>query len=254
MAEGKEKGWISIYRKIRENWLWQQKPFDKAHAWIDILLSVNHKDSKVFSKGELKQVKKGSMLTSDNRLAEKWGWSRKAVRNFLSVLSSDGMVTLERTNKGTTLTVENWEMYQIMGTPKDTTWDTAEGQQRVQQRDTNNNDNNNNNVNNDNKYISDSAIHEKALELCKYYEELKPMQSITKDLATLKIFLIDYGFDWCKEALQKTVISKGKFIPGYMEKILKGWVKDGKEENSGGIKQNISAGSDPDREGIGIKL
>lgn len=76
-------------------------------------------------------------------------------------------------------------------------------------------------------------IHQKALELCKYYEELKPMQSITKDLATLKIFLEDYEFDWCKEALQKTVIGTGKFVPNYMGKILQDWAANGKPEKKG---------------------
>lgn len=89
----------------------------------------------------------------------------------------------------------------------------------------------------------ENSLHEKAIELCKYYEELKPMQSITKDLATLKIFLEDYEFDWCKEALQKTVIGTGKFVPNYMGKILQDWAANGKPEKKG-VEEDGSTGQD----------
>ena len=36
-------GWISIHRKILNNILWQDKPFSKGQAWVDLLLITNHK-------------------------------------------------------------------------------------------------------------------------------------------------------------------------------------------------------------------
>lgn len=73
--------------------------------------------------------------------------------------------------------------------------------------------------------LSDDAI-----KLCKYYEELKPGQTITQHIGEINIFIQDYKFEWCKEALQKTVFGTGKFVPNYMSKILKGWQLDGKPE------------------------
>lgn len=99
-------------------------------------------------------------------------------------------------------------------------------------------------------------LHEKAIELCKYYEELKPMQSITKDIPTLIIFLEDYEFDWCKEALQKTVIGTGKFVPNYMLKILKEWAAEGKPKEKGVRKDEPTKRSDEGNnlreQGIGL--
>lgn len=80
----------------------------------------------------------------------------------------------------------------------------------------------------------DNSISDKSLELCKYFETLKPGENITSHLAALKIFINDYGYDWCKEALQLTVINKNAFIKGYMAKILKNWTENGKSE----IKKN----------------
>lgn len=153
MAGEGTKGWVSIYRAIEDGWLWKDKPFARGQAWIDLLLQANHKDNKIFSKGELIEVKRGSFLTSDQELSDRWGWSRKKVRTFLSTLKKEKMVSLNRSPKGTCLSIEKYSFYQDRGKTEDTT----EEQQRVQQRNTNNNDNN---VNNDNKYIYSSESNE----------------------------------------------------------------------------------------------
>lgn len=156
MAEGKDKGWISLYRAVKDGWLWEDKPFARGQAWIDLLLQANHKERKIFSKGELVNIKRGSFLTSDQELAERWGWSRKKVRGYLEVLAKEQMIVLNRSPKGTSLSIANWDLYQHQGTTEEqrrvqqknnsgTTEDTTEGQQK----NTNNNDNNYNNENNE---------------------------------------------------------------------------------------------------------
>ena len=125
-GEGTNKGWISIYRKIEDGWLWEDKPFARGQAWIDLLLQTNHKDKKTFSKGELIEIKRGSFLTSDQELADRWGWSRNKVRGFLEVLVEERMITLKRSPKGTSLSIENYSFYQGCGTTESTTESTTE--------------------------------------------------------------------------------------------------------------------------------
>jgi len=84
------------------------------------------------------------------------------------------------------------------------------------------------------KVKESSDTYSKAIDLCKYYSELLPGQDITAHLPTLKIFIDIYGYDWTKEALQKTVSNKKKFIKGYIEKILQDWKANGKEEARSG--------------------
>ena len=31
-------GWIKVSRAIQEHWVWDEKPFSKGQAWIDLLL------------------------------------------------------------------------------------------------------------------------------------------------------------------------------------------------------------------------
>lgn len=173
MGEG--KGWISLYRNIQDHWLWQEKPYDKAHAWMDLLLSANHKDNKVLIGNELVIVKRGSFITSQLKLMEKWGWGKGKLIKFLDLISTDKMIYLYSTKKYTMVTINNYEMYQNQTALKqDVSTDSEEprttngpqtdhkrtmkGPQTDHETYTNNNDNNDNNVNNDNKnkYSSNS--------------------------------------------------------------------------------------------------
>lgn len=108
------EGWISLHRKIQENWIWKStEVFDKRSAWISMLLKANHKDTKVMADNKLIEVKKGSFVTSENKLAKEWKWGRKKARTFLQKLEDDKMIKKTGTAKWTIISIEKWELYQI---------------------------------------------------------------------------------------------------------------------------------------------
>ena len=149
------KGWISLNRKIQDNWLWQDKPFSKGQAWIDILLMVNHKDNKVLFREELIEVNRGERITSQVKLAERWGWSRGKVRKFLSMLENDEMLHIKTDKRKTVLKVVNYNVYQDNINTKSQQTEQQESKRKptdTQEKDINNNDNNVNNENNENIY------------------------------------------------------------------------------------------------------
>ena len=41
------EGWVKTYRSLTDHWVWQDKPFSKGQAWMDLLLMVNHCEKKV---------------------------------------------------------------------------------------------------------------------------------------------------------------------------------------------------------------
>lgn len=160
----KTKGWVSVYRSIKDHWIWKEKPFDKRSAWLDILLSANHKDNKVLIGNQLITVEAGSFITSEVKLMEQWGWSKSKVRNFLELLEQDNMIIKKADRKKTTITVVNWRAFQLLETTERPQKDYEQTMSRPQkdheqtterpQKDTNNNvnnENNENNVNNENK-------------------------------------------------------------------------------------------------------
>ena len=109
----KSKGWILLYRSIRDSWIWEKKPFDPARAWIDLILDANHDDGKVFTGSSLVRIKRGQDWVSVRSLAERWGWSKDRVRKFLKTLESDSMIRINTTPFGTLLTIVNYDNFQI---------------------------------------------------------------------------------------------------------------------------------------------
>jgi hypothetical protein len=107
-------GWIKLHRQIQEHWLWQsKKPFDKRSAWIDLLLLANHEDNKVLLGNELITIKRGEHVTSERKLAERWGWSKTKVRRFLKILENDSMILVQKPNqKRTSIKLLHYSDYQ----------------------------------------------------------------------------------------------------------------------------------------------
>lgn len=115
MAKKKNKGWISLHRKITDNPMWVSKePFDRRSAWIDLLLIVNHEERVIqLRNGEYVTVGVGQCFTSLDHLAKRWNWSRNRVDRYLKQLSGQGMCTRSGTPSGTLLTIVNYSFYQF---------------------------------------------------------------------------------------------------------------------------------------------
>ena len=107
-----QNGWIRLHRKIQDCWFWDEKPYDRARAWVDLLLLAVHSDTKQSVDGDFVEVPRGKYLTSIRRLADRWGWSKDKVSKFLSVLEKDGMIEKTIVKKRTLLTVVNYDFYQ----------------------------------------------------------------------------------------------------------------------------------------------
>lgn len=167
------RGWISLYRKVQAHWIWNDKPFDKRSAWIDLILLANHEDKKIVLGNEIIEVKRGSFVTSEVKLSDKWGWSRSKVRSFLELLENDKMIAKESDNKKTTISIVNYSVYQDSENNKANNDLDNEKTSKKHQKDTSNNINNINNKNN-NTYMSDSNEYRLAAYLYKYILKNNP--------------------------------------------------------------------------------
>lgn len=106
---------ILLSRAIQQNFLWSDKPFTMGQAWIDLLMLAEWKDKDVISKGSIVHLKRGQVGRAILWLAERWGWDRKRVARFLKILETQKMATTESTTKGTIITIENYDKYQLNG-------------------------------------------------------------------------------------------------------------------------------------------
>lgn len=222
-------GWISIHRKIQDHWLWSEKPYSRGQAWIDLLLMANHKDNKFLLGNELMEVERGSFITSEYKLMDKWGWSKTKVRNFLKLLEDEKMLIKLSDRKKTTITIVNYNDYQVSGTTqkplKDYEKTTKELREDYQEttkellKNPNNNDNKDNNDNNENNTV------------CMYDENLKEIVNIYSDNIgqvlpvigeQLKIISEEVPADLFKEAVLIAVDRNKRYI-NYIEGILRNW-------------------------------
>jgi len=127
------QGWIKIHRDLLDNELWSDKPFTKGQAWVDLLLLANHRDKNVLLGNCTELVERGSFITSELKLMERWGWGRKKVKLFLNFLESQKMIERNANNKRTAITIVNYGFYQDCDLPKEQQKDskrTAKEQRR----------------------------------------------------------------------------------------------------------------------------
>ena len=110
MAE--KQGYIKLYRKIQNHWLWKDKPFSRGQAWIDLILLANHKGSSTVIDGAKIEISAGSFVTSLRKLGDRWGWSYTKVDRFLKLLENEKMLLQNRDTKKTVLYLENYALFQ----------------------------------------------------------------------------------------------------------------------------------------------
>lgn len=141
------EGWISLYRSLLDNWVWQRQ--DYGYAWVDLLLLANHEDVKGVYRGEVVTYERGTVNRSIAYLADRWGWSRTKTRNFLKALESDGMVHIKKTPNRTVILLVNYSDFQNPKTANRTAKKQPTGQQKDSEKTQtiiSNNDNNDNNT------------------------------------------------------------------------------------------------------------
>ena len=139
------EGYIKLHRQIEEHWIWSKKPFSPGQAWIDLLIRANHKEENTFVLGnEIIDAERGEVITSEKKLAIRWGWSRTKVRAFLNLLQNDSMIDKKTTNKKTTINICNYCVWQDSQTAKKPQKDRKRTAKRPQ-KDTIKNDKNDKN-------------------------------------------------------------------------------------------------------------
>lgn len=141
-------GWIKLHRQIWDHWLYQEKrSFSRYEAWLDILLMANHSDNKVLLGSELIEVERGSFITSELKLMDRWGWSKKKLRTFLELLEKEGMIQKKSDRKKTTIKVLNYGLYQGSGDHGETTERPRRDYEETQTRMIKNDKNEKNDIN-----------------------------------------------------------------------------------------------------------
>jgi hypothetical protein len=217
------QGWIKLHREVKKNWLYEEKRvFSKFEAWIDLLLEVNHKDNKFLLGNELVTVSRGQTITSIRQLCDRWSWSNTKVKQFLSLLESDKMITVKSDTKKTLITVDKYEFYQCHDEEK-TTEERHDNDTNTTQKHTNKNVKNDNNEKNEKK--KDKKIN--------YADSVSMLEDEYKKLVE------QFGEDFTKDRIEKLNLYKGSTGKKYKSDYLTilSWERNNQKD---GVKRAAS--------------
>lgn len=155
-----DRGFIKLWRCIRDNPIWRDEPFTHGQAWVDLLLLANHKDGQIRVRGNIIPVKRGQVGWSVLSLAERWQWSRGKVERFFSQLEAVQQIVQHKKRITSLITITNYDSYQHNDTTERATDDTTDRATDGQQTGTNKNGKNGKNKSED-YFDKDLEIFEK---------------------------------------------------------------------------------------------
>lgn len=104
--------WLKLFKQIVHNVLYFSEPFDKTHAWIDLLLLAKDEDQDMMVGLKKVSVPRGDVTESYEELATRWKWSKTKVARFIDFLEEEGMIEKKRNGRDGSLTVVKYEFFQ----------------------------------------------------------------------------------------------------------------------------------------------
>lgn len=89
------EGYIILPRAIMDEEYFAQK-FTRPQALIDLYMLAAYVERSFNIRGNKVVVKRGQVAVAEQKLADRWHWSRNTVHKFLSELQESGKVALQR--------------------------------------------------------------------------------------------------------------------------------------------------------------
>ena len=120
MADG---GWIKVYRKIRQSFVWTDA--NQLKLWLLILMKASHEGNRFLFNGQQVDVSSGQLVTGAHALAFEFNdgvprdnqvaWRK--VWRWVKRFENEGMLTIKSNNKYSVITVVNYPQYQSNDNP-----------------------------------------------------------------------------------------------------------------------------------------
>lgn len=106
-----DKGWIKLWRKINDNWLFSNPAY--LAIWIDILIHASHGgDQKVRFRGETIVLLPGQFTAGCSQIGARRGIPPSSVSRILNLMKSERLIERQVDSKCSLITVLKWNEYQ----------------------------------------------------------------------------------------------------------------------------------------------
>lgn len=104
------RGYIRLWRKIDENPIALRPAY--LSVWLFILRHANHKGKTIIWNNQKTMIKKGSFITSADKIAKGTGVPRGTVERILKYLENEVMIEEQTTKRFRLISVINYQDYQ----------------------------------------------------------------------------------------------------------------------------------------------
>lgn len=109
-------GYVAIHRALFDHDMFVGQRFGQRDAWMWLIASAAWKPCRVRIQSgrasEMADLQRGQLTHSERFIAERWKWSRGAVRNFIRLLEKEEMISVNQTHIQAIITICNYEKFQ----------------------------------------------------------------------------------------------------------------------------------------------
>ena len=105
-----ENRWFKAWVIPEEHWLRADMKY--MGAWYDLIGLAEWQEGVKVKRGNMFDTKRGVVYMSVNALAERWGWTWRTAKHFISMLERDGMVQNITQNGEQNVFLSNYAKYQ----------------------------------------------------------------------------------------------------------------------------------------------
>lgn len=105
-------GWIKLHRALSDHWI-AQDPV-RLSVWVRLLLEANFKDATKLFNGSKLTIKRGELVFGLNAFSAKSGVSIAKLRRILDEFEGEGMISRQKTNKYSVISITCYESYQCI--------------------------------------------------------------------------------------------------------------------------------------------
>lgn len=105
--------YIKLSRKAFKNFLWKERrPFSRFEAWLDLIRRASFSDDTTdLINGKVITRIKGQVVGSIRFFMEAWSWGKSRVCDFFELLRSQNMISIDRANGISVISLLNYERY-----------------------------------------------------------------------------------------------------------------------------------------------
>ncbi|MFD1429746.1 replication protein [Lacticaseibacillus mingshuiensis] len=115
MADG---GWIKVYRKIRQSFVWTDA--NQLKLWLLILMKASHDGNRFLFNGQQVDVSSGQFVTGRDAIASEFNAGAKPVQRvsgrqlwrWIKLFEKEQMLSIKSNTKYSVITVISWGEYQ----------------------------------------------------------------------------------------------------------------------------------------------